>query len=137
MKTRMFLFVLWVFVFLITADANTQNRNQTVASFTLRTEILDGRRVFVGADGKIDGVVNPTLFVKEWDIVEITLINADGLNHHIAFPDFFIISDEVMEKGKKTVVTFVPFKRGGFVYYCLLEGHRQLGMEGQMVVIRR
>ena len=60
--------------------------------------------------------------------------NGDNLNHHIAIPDFFIMSEVVSEKGKKTTITFVPFKKGEFVYYCLLENHRKLGMEGRLIV---
>jgi nitrite reductase (NO-forming) len=124
-------------VFSFTALAEGPAPKRDVSAFTLKSETKDGKRLFVGVGGKIDGKVNPTLFVKEWEVVEITLVNMDGLPHHVAVPDFFIISGEVKEKSQKTVVSFVPFKTGGFSYYCGLEGHRQLGMEGQMVVIRQ
>lgn len=136
MKRGVFLISLFgIFLFLMTAGAGLPAQDRKVAAFTLRTEIAGGRRVFVGVGGKIEGVVNPTLFVREWDVVEVKLVNGDDLNHHIAFPDFFILSEEVNTKGKSTTVTFVPFKPGGFVYYCLLDGHRALGMEGQMTVV--
>lgn len=53
----------------------------------------------------------------------------------IGLPDFFITSHETMDKGAKTVVTFVPFKNGGFSYHCILENHREMGMEGELIVI--
>lgn len=124
-------------LFSVTALADPPKPERTVAAFTLKSETKGSKRLFVGVGGKIDGQVNPTLFVNEWDVVEITLINDDGLPHHVALPDFFILSNEVTAKGQKTAITFVPFKTGGFVYYCDLEGHRKLGMEGQMVVVRR
>ncbi|TAK07739.1 MAG: hypothetical protein EPO39_05915 [Candidatus Manganitrophaceae bacterium] len=124
-------------VFSVTAPADPANPGPKVSAFTLKSDVKGPKRLFVGVGGKIDGQVNPTLFVNEWEVVEITLINADGLPHHIALPDFFILSNEVKEKEQKTTITFVPFKSGGFVYYCDLEGHRKLGMEGQMTVVRR
>jgi FtsP/CotA-like multicopper oxidase with cupredoxin domain len=117
--------------------ADPPKPERTVTAFTLKSETRGEKRLFVGVGGKIDGQANPTLFVNEWDVVEITLINDDGLPHHVALPDFFILSDKVMKKGQKTTITFVPFKTGGFVYYCELEGHREFGMEGQLVVVRR
>ncbi len=123
--------------FSVTALADGPIPARAVSAFTLKSETKEGKRLFVGVGGKIDGKINPTLFVKEWELVEITLINMDGLPHHVALRDFSIISDEIKEKSQKTVVSFVPFKTGGFPYYCDLEGHRRLGMEGQLVVIRQ
>lgn len=138
MKKSIFLIGLLIgVVFSVTALADPANPARTVSAFTLKSEMKGEKRLFVGVGGKIDGQVNPTLFVNEWDVVEVTLINTDGLPHHIALPDFFILSEEVREKGQKTKIAFVPFKPGGFAYYCDLEGHRKLGMEGQMVVVRR
>lgn len=135
-KWSVWLGILVGIVFSVTALAEPANPSRKVTAFTLKSDMKGEKRLFVGAGGKIDGQVNPTLFVKEWDVVEVTLINTDGLPHHLALPDFFILSSEVKEKGEKTTITFVPFKSGGFVYYCDLEGHRKLGMEGQMVVVR-
>ncbi|MBI3805631.1 MAG: cupredoxin domain-containing protein [Nitrospirae bacterium] len=123
-------------IFSVTAMAGPANPSRTVKAFTLKSDVNGEKRLFVGSGGKIDGQVNPTLFVNEWDVVEVTLINTDGLPHHLALPDFFILSREVKEKGEKTTITFVPFKPGGFAYFCDLEGHRKVGMEGQMVVVR-
>ena len=123
--------------FSVTAIAEGPNQKRAVSAFTLKSGTLDGKRVFIGVGGKIDGKINPALFVKEWEVVEITLINMDGLPHHIALPDFFILSPEIKEMSQKTMISFVPFKSGGFPYYCGLEGHRQLGMEGQIVILHQ
>lgn len=48
------------------------------ASFTLRTGIADGKMVFIGRGGAIDGKVNPDLVAHEGDQVEVTLINGEG-----------------------------------------------------------
>jgi hypothetical protein len=126
--------LLAVFVFFLAIRANSAEPEHKTVSFSLTTAKQGERRTFVGAEGKLNGVVNPNLVVMEWDVVEVTLTNGDNLNHHIAIPDFFIMSEVVSEKGKKTTITFVPFKKGEFVYYCILENHRKLGMEGNLVV---
>jgi plastocyanin len=128
---------LGIAVFLTTVGAGAAEPEHQFVQFTLTTNKMGERRMFVGAEGKIKGVVNPNINVKAWDVVEITLVNGDDLHHHIAIPDFYIMSEVVSEKGKKTTITFVPFKSGEFVYYCLLEGHRQHGMEGRLVVSSR
>ncbi|MFQ5589028.1 MAG: hypothetical protein ACE5F7_09325 [Nitrospiria bacterium] len=128
---------LFTFFSFTPTSAVTPSTGRSVASFTLKTEMTEGGFFFRGLGGAIDGKINPTLSVKEWDVVKITLFNNDGVNHHIAFPDFFITSHEVMKKGTTTTVTFVPFKTGGFIYYCILNKHRELGMEGKLVVTTR
>src|SRR3546814_5219606 len=57
-------------------------------SFTLRTEISEGRLVFVGDAGAIKGQVNPELKVPEGSVVAITVINGDGAMHDVAVPEF-------------------------------------------------
>ena len=138
MKKRFILIgLLAALTFSAAALADEAGPKRAVSDFTLKSATLDGKRIFIGVGGKIDRKINPTLFVKEWEVVQITLINMDGLPHHIALPDFFILSPEIKEMSQKTMISFVPFKSGGFPYYCGLEGHRQLGMEGQLVILRR
>jgi len=135
MRTRSVLkLLLAVVVFLGTVRANSAEPEHKYVSFSLTTDKRGERRIFLGVEGALKGAVNPNLVVKEWDVVEISLTNGDNLNHHIAIPDFFIMSEVVSEKGRKTTITFVPFKRGEFVYYCILENHRKLGMEGKLLV---
>ncbi len=130
----LFLVVMMSFFSVGAVGSATQNQDHPVSSFTLKTVMRGEGRLFIGVGGKIDGVVNPSLSVNNWDVVKITLINDDGLKHHIAIPSFFITSAEVSERGTKTVITFVPFKTGGYGYYCILENHRALGMEGLVIV---
>ena len=100
----------------------------------LRTELAEGKLAFVGAGGDIEGVVNPTLKVMEGDIVQVGLINGDGIEHDVVFPDFNAGTDRVNRKGASSVTVFRADKAGEFVYFCSLPGHRQAGMEGKIVV---
>lgn len=103
-------------------------------SFTLRTEIADGKLVFVGEAGAIKGQVNPELRVPEGAVVQITLVNGDGALHDIAVPDFGAQSDQLAGKGSATTIVFRANKAGTFEYWCTLPGHKAAGMVGNLVV---
>ncbi|RPI56558.1 MAG: nitrite reductase, copper-containing [Chloroflexi bacterium] len=96
--------------------------------------MADGRLAFVGVGGTIDGAVNPTLQVALGQVVQVTLINGDGALHDIAFPDFDAISEQVMRQGASTTAVFRADQEGEFFYFCTVPGHRQAGMDGQLVV---
>ena len=102
--------------------------------FRLRTELAEGKMAFVGVGGDIEGVVNPTLRVAEGDVVQVGLINGDGVEHDVVFPDFKAGTDRVNRKGASSVTAFSADQAGEFAYFCSLPGHRQAGMEGKIVV---
>ncbi len=102
--------------------------------FRLRTELAEGKMAFVGVGGDIEGTVNPTLRVAEGDVVQVGLVNNDGIEHDVGFPDFKASTDRVNRKGASSVTVFRADKGGQFPYFCSLPGHRQAGMEGKIVV---
>ena len=103
-------------------------------TFTLRTDIADGKLVFVGENGAIKGKVNPQLAVTEGAIVQINLVNGDGATHDISVPDFKASSNQLNTKGASTTIVFKADKKGEFKYICSLPGHVQAGMIGQILV---
>ena len=102
--------------------------------FRLRTELAEGKMAFVGVGGAIEGVVNPPLRVAEGDVVQVTLVNNDGVEHDVVFPEFNAGTDRVNRKGASSVTVFRADKSGAFAYFCSLPGHRQAGMEGKLTV---
>src|SRR5215470_9099547 len=102
--------------------------------FRLRTELAEGKMAFVGVGGDIEGVVNPTLRVAEGDVVQVGIINGDGVEHDLVFPEFKAATDRVNRKGASSVTVFRADKSGEFAYFCSLPGHRPAGMEGKFVV---
>ncbi|MBI1733924.1 MAG: nitrite reductase, copper-containing [Candidatus Rokubacteria bacterium] len=102
--------------------------------FQLKTELAGGKMAFVGVGGPIDGVVNPPLRVAEGDVVQVTLVNNDGIEHDVVFPEFNAATDRVFRKGASSVTVFRADKAGEFTYFCALPGHRQAGMEGKLAV---
>jgi nitrite reductase (NO-forming) len=103
-------------------------------SFTLRTGIADGKMVFIGRGGAIDGKVNPDLVVHEGDQVEVTLINGEGAEHDIVFREFHAASPHVIGRGASATMSFRVGSAGSFEYFCDLPGHREAGMEGRVKV---
>jgi nitrite reductase (NO-forming) len=107
------------------------------ARYTLRSGIAEGRMVYIGVGGSIDGKVNPVLTAVEGQVVQLTLINGEGAEHDIVFPDQDARSPRVTGKGAGTTIAFRAAKSGDFVYFCGVPGHRQAGMEGKFVVTPR
>ncbi|HJV86228.1 MAG TPA: copper-containing nitrite reductase [Noviherbaspirillum sp.] len=103
-------------------------------TFTLRTDIADGKLVFIGESGDIKGKVNPQLKVAEGAVVQINLVNGDGAQHDLTVPDFSTQSNKLNEKGASTSVVFRADKKGEFQYICSLPGHMQAGMIGKIIV---
>jgi nitrite reductase (NO-forming) len=107
------------------------------AKFTLRSGIAGGRMVYIGVGGAIDGKVNPVLTAAESQVVQLTLINGEGAEHDIVFPDQDAKSPRVTGKGASTTIAFRAAKSGDFTYYCGVPGHRLAGMEGHFIVTPR
>ena len=91
-------------------------------TFTLRTDIADGKLVFVGMAGAIKDQINPDLRVAEGAVVQINLVNGDGAQHDISLPDFNAASNKLNEKGASTAIVFRANKSGEFRYICSLPG---------------
>jgi nitrite reductase (NO-forming) len=106
--------------------------------FRLRTEVIDGKIVFVGANGEIENVINPYLVVKTGDRILVSLTNGDGIPHDLFFPDFNAKSAVVSSKGKTKQISFTidEDRTGSYPYFCSMAGHRQAGQEGWLIVER-
>jgi nitrite reductase (NO-forming) len=107
------------------------------AKYTLRSGIAEGRMVYIGVGGAIEGKVNPVLTAAEGQVVQLTLINGEGAEHDIAFPDQDARSPRVTGKGASTTIAFRAGKSGDFVYFCTVPGHQLAGMQGQFIVTPR
>lgn len=119
------------------AEAASQRGSVTYTpdiTFTLRTNIADGKLVFVGDAGPISGQVSPDLQVPENAVVQINVINGDGAIHDISVPEFGAKSDHITGKGAATAIVFRANKNGTFEYLCTLPGHKAAGMFGKLIV---
>ncbi len=118
---------------LLIAACGQANQTNTI-SYTLKTDLQNGQMVYVGVGDGIDGVVNPTLIASVNSVVELKLINGDGAEHNINFPDFNTSSANVSGKGNSVTVAFGVDKAGKFAYFDNQPGHREAGMQGELDV---
>ncbi len=103
--------------------------------FTLRSGVAEGRMVYLGVGGDINGKVNPLLVVHEGETVQINLVNGEGAEHDIVIDEFAARSDHVVGKGASSTVSLNASKTGEFLYYCSIPGHREAGMQGRLQVL--
>ncbi len=118
-------------VVILAACAKAPENNHV--SYEIKSAMQDGKMVFVGVGGDIDGVVNPTLQAKVGDIVSVTLMSGEGAEHNFTLPDLNVDSPHVLGQGKTITVTFGVDHAGTFDYFCGLPGHKDAGMEGKFV----
>ena len=69
------------------------------ARYTLRSGIAEGRMVYLGVGGTIDGQINPVLSAVEGQMVQIILLNGEGAEHDIVFPDQDARSQKITGRG--------------------------------------
>lgn len=103
-------------------------------TYTLRTDIADGKLVYVSESGPTKGQVNPDLTAEEGAVVQINVINGDGALHDLAVPEFHAKSDQISRKGAATAIVFKANKAGTFEYLCTLPGHKAAGMVGKIII---
>ena len=106
------------------------------ARYTLRSGVANGRMVFIGIGGSIDGAIDPQLDAAAGETVQITLINGEGMQHNIDvdLPGGAVRSQRVNGVGASTTISFVAPASGSYAYFCSVPGHREAGMEGRFVV---
>ncbi|KAF2991646.1 multicopper oxidase domain-containing protein [Methylocystis sp. MJC1] len=116
------------------APARQENAAARTVVYTLRSGIAEGRLVFLGVGGAIDGKVNPELVFHEGERAQINLVNGEGAEHDIVIEFYGVRSNRVVGKGASGTVSFFADKTGAFSYYCSVPGHRDAGMQGKIRV---
>ena len=121
----------------VTPDGNQSESSATVdAEFTLQTLAENGKLLYIGVGGDIDGIINPDLVVQPGAVVRIVLTNGDGMVHDLFLPDFNVKTEYVRKINDQTEMVFEAgdIQPGSYVYYCTLPGHRKAGQEGKFIV---
>jgi len=116
------------------AETKDVQATGVTVEYTLESALADGKMVFLGKGGDIDGQANPDLRANAGDTVKVTLISGDGAAHNIRFDGANIQSKDVVGPGNNVLLKFTAGQEGTFAYYCNIPGHRQAGMEGKFIV---
>lgn len=123
--------VLFAFLFLLAACLPQTEVTNT--EYVLTTAMRDGKFVYLGVDGNINGVVNPALYAKPGERITVMLVNSGHGTHDIVFPDIKVRSDTITKKGETTSLTFVvPNENVTIEYHD--STHERLGMQGLLIV---
>lgn len=114
--------------------ARQENAPARTVVYTLRSGIAEGRLVFLGVGGAIEGKVNPELLFHEGERAQINLVNGEGAEHDVVVEFYGMRSNRVVGTGASATVSFFADKTGEFTYYCSVPGHREAGMQGKIRV---
>jgi len=121
-------------VLLVGSTVSLVKSTGVTVEYTLETGLADGKMIFTGKGGDIDGKINPDLKAKVGDTVKVTLVSGEGAQHNIFFEGANVQSKDVVGPGNSVTLEFTPSQDGTFAYYCNIPGHRQAGMEGKFIV---
>ncbi len=77
--------------------------------------------------------MNPTLTVAHDDVVQVTIINGEDVEHNFVIDELEVHSEHVLATGEEVEVVFLAETLGEFAYYCNLPLHRAT-MEGTLAV---
>ncbi|TFH35003.1 MAG: nitrite reductase, copper-containing, partial [Anaerolineales bacterium] len=116
------------------ADDHSEDLGVPDVRYTLLTGGGTGKLIFVGVGGDIDGLENPTLTAEPGDVVEITLINGDKIEHDLLIEELGVHSEPLQELDAQSTVTFKVEEEAEYAYFCSIPGHRQAGMVGTLRV---
>jgi cytochrome c oxidase subunit 2 len=74
-----------------------------------------------------------TVTVKKGEVVKINFTN-DGTTAHNFTIGEFNVATKTIGPGESDSITFTPNLAGTFKYFCSVDSHRSLGLEGTLVV---
>ena len=83
-----------------------------------------------------DGARNPTLEVRQGDLVRLVLANGEEQEHDLVI-DGVAHSPHLAGAGDRATVVFLAAEAGRFTYYCSVPGHRPWGLRPYPVVLLR
>jgi len=89
---------------------------------------------YVGVNGSINGVRDPTLVTSWGSHVTILLIDGENAQHDLHVDGYNVQTNWVTGAEQQTSISFQATLEGSFDYYCTFPGHREGGMQGVFTV---
>jgi len=89
---------------------------------------------YVGVNGSIQGIKDPTLDVGWGDHVTLVVVNGEAAQHDLHLDGYSLQTHWLTGVGQSDQLVFQASLKGSFDYYCTFPGHRESGMEGLFVV---
>ncbi|MEK7064248.1 MAG: plastocyanin/azurin family copper-binding protein [Patescibacteria group bacterium] len=91
-----------------------------------------GKTVEVAVEGSQFKFLPATIKAKKGDTVVVIFKSMGGM-HDFMIDEFEVATNQIGD-GEEEEMEFVADKIGTFEYYCSVDGHRQLGMVGKLIV---
>lgn len=125
------------------AYSSKQKATSTMPAIQGNEESMEGNQEGVEAapvgeikeftiDGSNFKFTPDSITVNKGDTVKINFKDDDG-THNLTI-DNYDVNTGTLTAGKMAVVQFVANKAGTFEYYCAVDGHREQGMVGTLIV---
>jgi len=113
-----------VCVLAVMLAAGCASQDETDDSQSIDREyVLNSKMIgYTGVGGNIDGKMNPKLKALKGERVKVTLVNGELMAHDFVIDQLGVKSDNVLEEGDTTSVTFIATESGD--YYCSIPGHK-------------
>jgi nitrite reductase (NO-forming) len=89
---------------------------------------------YVGVNGSIQGVKDPTLSVGWGDHITLIVVDGEAAQHDLHLDGYNLQTKWLTAIGQSDQLVFQASQQGSFYYYCTFPGHRQAGMQGLFVV---
>ncbi len=123
--------LLLIGVILVSGCVNQQSSQTTPAKPTATVTPTGEVKEFTIRESNFK--LSPTnLSVDKGDSLKITVVVDQGT--HNLFVEGYDKRVNVASSGKSQIMEFVADKSGTFKMWCEVDGHRGLGMEGQLIV---
>ena len=90
------------------------------------------KTVEVAVEGSQFKFLPATIKAKKGDTVVVMFKSMGGM-HDFMIDEFEVATNQIGD-GEEEEMEFVADKIGTFEYYCSVDGHRQLGMVGKLIV---
>ena len=108
----------------------------STTEYILTIGMEEGKFVFLGVGGKINGQINPPLTARPGETITITLVNAGEGEHALAITGTNVRSKTISRRGELTSVTLtVPQQETQLEYYDPVGNHAESGLRGKLMVI--
>ena len=66
--------------------------------------------------------------------VTVTVINKGKVEHDFHIEALGVKLHSLVPPGKSASLAFTPTKKGSFEFFCLVPGHKEVGMKGVIIV---
>lgn len=74
-----------------------------------------------------------TITVNQGDNVVITFKNMGTFSHNLTIGDLNLATNTI-SPGQSATLTFIAGQPGTYAFYCTVDGHRDMGMQGSLEV---